>query len=204
MSEIDLPGDSLDYDVLFNAAKKIKNVDALICEIGTRRGGSTKYIIDAVSNPNFVHNMICIDPYGNIEYCATEEYRGRLDYTNDMKNECMVNLYKYVQGKNINLMFYNLEDIEFFDKFAYGVPVYIENKRLLDKYSLVFFDGPHDIRSIMNEIEFFKDKVIKGSVYIFDDVLSYPHATVDEYLLENGFTRLEVGKENRKISYIKI
>ncbi|MGA1048839.1 MAG: hypothetical protein ACO3UU_12595, partial [Minisyncoccia bacterium] len=67
MSVIPLETDSFDYDVLYNAAKSVVNVDGLLCEIGIRRGGSLKYIIDGVSS-NKHKTIIAIDPYGNIDY----------------------------------------------------------------------------------------------------------------------------------------
>lgn len=202
---IELPGDSLDYDLLYRAVTSAKNVHGLICEIGVRRGGSLRYIIDAIEQEHDQYrHIIAIDPYGNIDYAATEQFTGKLDYTNDMKNESLPNLYRYVQGKHINLVFYNLEDIEFFDRFSWGVPVYAENKYLINEYACVFFDGPHDLRSLKIEIDFFIPKTNIGSVFVFDDVASYPHSDIHNYILENGFDVLEIGSENRKISYRKI
>lgn len=200
---IPLETDSSDYDLLYNAAKSVIDVEGLICEIGVRRGGSLKYIIDGV-NSDIPKTIVAVDPYGNIEYVPAEGYIGRMDYTNDMKNESLPHIYEYVQGKNINLIFLNLEDSEFFDRFADGVPVYSENKQIINSYSLVFFDGPHDLVSIQNEIDFFIDKTTSGSVFVFDDIQTYDHIKVHERVLKSGFELLEVGKTNRKISYKKI
>lgn len=202
MYEPYLEGDSLDYDVLYRAAQKSRTVEGLVCEIGTRRGGSLKFIIDALTNTN--KHILAVDPYGNIEYQATEDSFLRLDYTNDMKNETMPNLYNYVRGKGVNLVFFNLDDTEFMRRFSDGVPVYNQYKAVINQYSFVFYDGPHDVCSIMDEVLFFLPRSVQGTVYVFDDILTYPHKEVDSYLLKNGFELLEQGANNRKASYIKL
>lgn len=197
-----LEGDSLDYDLLYRAATKSKDIDGLVCEIGTRRGGSLAYIIDALTNTN--KHIIAIDPYGNIEYQATELDNVRLDYTNDMKHEALPNIYAYARNKGINLVFINLEDTEFFRRYHDGVPVYNQYKQTLNQYSFVFFDGPHDFNSILEEITFFLPRSIAGTVYVFDDIQTYPHKDIDAFLLNNGFALLEQGAQQRKASYIKL
>jgi hypothetical protein len=60
--------DSQEYEILENAALNIKGVEGAIVEIGTRRGGSPKIIIDSlVQQEDTKRSMFCIDPYGNIE-----------------------------------------------------------------------------------------------------------------------------------------
>jgi hypothetical protein len=202
-----LPGDSLDYDLLYRATQSVGHVDGLICEIGVRRGGSLKHIIDAIDSSADqlpLRHIIALDPYGNIDYAATEDFTGKLDYTNQMKNSAISNLYKYVDEKNVNLIFFNLEDTEFFDKFKDGVPVYDQHKSIINEYALVFFDGPHDVASIRKEIDFFSTRINTGGVFVFDDVQSYPHQTIHQHLLSTGFKLLEIGQQQRKISYTKI
>lgn len=203
-SFVHLPGDSLDYDVLYDAAASIKGVEGTVCEIGTRRGGSLKVIIDAlISNGDNNRNIVCIDPYGNIDYADAEDVVMKHDYTNDMRNETLPNIYTYIQGKPVNVVFYCLEDTEFFDRFADGVPFYQEYKTMSNQYSLVFFDGPHDTPSLLKELEFFYTRSVKGTYFIFDDVQVYPHDIIHENLLKNGFEAVKYGEQQRKISYVK-
>ena len=199
-----LPGDSLDYDLLYRAAEKAHNVEGLFCEIGTRRGGSLKHIIDAVTNTGTFRHIVAIDPYGNIDYTPGDHGVQKFDYTNVMKNEAWSNIYQYAQGKPVNIIFFNLEDTEFFNRFNTGVPVYQEVKQIFSKYAFVFFDGPHDKESILSEVVWFLPRVDVGSVFVFDDVQAYDHDYIDEFLLKNNFERLETGVEGRKISYVKV
>ena len=54
----------------------------IVCEIGTRRGGSAKWIIDSlVGNDDLDRTFITIDPYGNIEYNHGD---GDVDYKNQL------------------------------------------------------------------------------------------------------------------------
>ena len=64
--------DSQEYEILVNAAAKIGETPGAVVEIGTRRGGSAKMIIDTlVQTGNTNRSMFCIDPYGNIEIECT-------------------------------------------------------------------------------------------------------------------------------------
>jgi len=201
-NEISLPTDSDNYDVLFNAAASIKGVEGIVCEIGTRRGGSTKYIIDGLlSVEDYNRNLICIDPYGSIEYKSNEFSLGKSDYTNEMRNEALINIYKYVFNKPINVLMFCLEDTEFFKRFSDGVPVYNDSKSIINQYSLVFFDGPHCSTNILKEVEFFYPRTTKGSKFVFDDVCDYNHNIVHESISSNNF--IEVESSHRKKTYIK-
>lgn len=200
---MELLTDSYDYDVLFNAATSIKNVPGTICEIGTRRGGSLKFIIDGLLSVNDNNrNVICIDPYGNIDYHMSDIRFEKSDYTNDMRNEAMSNIYTYVNNKPINVVFLCIEDTEFFNRFQDGFPFYQTNKTIVNQYALVFFDGPHDKASIIKEVEFFLPRTVIGSQFVFDDVSDYDHQAIDDILLQNNFK--EVKRTDRKISYVKV
>jgi hypothetical protein len=199
---IDLPTDSDNYEVLFHAAQSIKNVEGIVCEIGTRRGGGTKVIIDGLLSVNDCNrNIVCVDPYGNIDYHSNETHTGKSDYTNDMRNDAAINLYRYVKGKPINLVLYCLEDTEYFDKFKNGVPFYNDVKSVVNQYSLVFFDGPHCSSVVLKEVEFFLPRTVSGSRFVFDDVCDYNHELIHQLLTENNFAVVE--SVGRKTSYIK-
>lgn len=201
---INLPGDSMDYDLLFEAANSVKGVPGAICEIGTRRGGSLKHIVDGLlSAGDNNRNVVCIDPYGNIDYADNEQVKMKLDYTNDMRNETLPNIYMYLQGKPVNVVFMCMEDTEFFNRFSDGVPFYQEHKIMENEYALVFFDGPHDTPSLFKELEFFYPRSTTGTQFIFDDIAVYPHDKIEESLFANGFELVRYGSQGRKASYVK-
>jgi hypothetical protein len=195
--------DSSEYHILTNAVALVKNVDGFTCEIGVREGGSTLAILETLrtSKQNKIH--IAIDPFGNIEYKHWEKKTERLDYTNVMKNRMLKNLYAYCDKNNCEVLFFPLEDTEFFAKYADGVPIYNQYKQVINKYALVFLDGPHTTELVKNEFDFFKDKIPVGGAIVFDDIYQYPHmANLDNYILSNNFKMVEKG--NCKISYQKI
>lgn len=201
---VDLPGDSLDYEVLYMAAASIKDVPGAVCEIGTRRGGSLRFIIDGlISVGDHNRNVVCVDPYGNIEYASGENEVIRQDYTNDMRNESLPNIYMYLQGRAVNVVFMCLEDTEFFNRFADGVPFYQQYKEVINQYAMVFFDGPHDTPSLLKELEFFYPRSVSGTQFVFDDVALYPHDVIHENLIANGFELVQRGTMNRKLRYVK-
>lgn len=202
--------DSLNYEILVNGVKEIKNIPGIICEIGTRRGGSAKWIIDSlVENNDTERLLITIDPYGNIEYDHGDGDIGSnktvVDYTNKMRNETIPYLYIYALEKLHNFIFLNMEDTEYFERFGDGIPNYSDfrGKTLENNYALVFFDGPHDFDSISKEVNFFNDRTQSGAIYVFDDISNYNHSLLEEeLLLKSGWSIFETSI--RKISYKKI
>jgi cephalosporin hydroxylase len=198
-----LTTDSGAYHILYNAAASIKDVPGLVLEIGTRRGGSAKIIIDGLSSVGDRRTVICCDPYGNIAYNPTDSQIGvRLDYTNNMRNETIPALLSYGYFKGMNMLFFNMEDTEFMDRFANGVPIYNQYKTVEDKYALVFFDGPHDAPSIIKEVQHFAERSTVGSKFVFDDIAWYNHDAVEVELEKYGFQLVE--KQEPKASYVRV
>jgi hypothetical protein len=218
--------DSTEYEILVNAVANVGETPGAIVEIGSRRGGSAKMIIDTlVATGNNNRSMFCIDPYGNIDYPYTNKglalHYGpdavkdgdvddaekttpiKLDYDNEMRNRTIPSLYYYGYNAGLNFTFFCLEDTEFFKRYADGVPVYDQRKTLETEYAFVFFDGPHDNASLNVECEFFVQRAPVGAVFVFDDIGMYDHNKVVEesHLFNNGFEVLEKG--NTKASYVK-
>lgn len=198
--------DSTDYHVLYNAVQNMQSNNGVVCEIGTRKGGSLVCIIDSLINKkDYNRNIVSIDPYGEIHYRTCEDNISVLPeflYANTMRNETMVALYNYVLDKPLNLVFFNLEDTEFFSRFHDGIPFYNKEKTKVNLYSLVFFDGPHHLKDVLNETFFFLDRIEIGSVFVYDDITNYyDHNVVETVLFREKFQLLE--KTDKKASYIK-
>lgn len=197
-----LPTDSHNYEVITEGVEKVAAVEGLTCEIGLRRGGGTKYIIDALLATQQQKTHIAIDPYGNIEYPEGDDDKViRCDYTNTMRDECLVELYLYCLQKKQPFIFFNLEDTEFFTRFADGVPVYDTHKHLLNQYAFVHFDGPHTVRHLKLEMDFFHSRCPKGAVWVFDDVKLYNHHEIDAYAHTLNWKLYRT--TDRKWAYIK-
>jgi hypothetical protein len=199
-----LTTDSVEYEILQQAAGMIKGVGGLCVEIGTRRGGSAKIIIDSlVTGQDFGRTLVCMDPYGNIFYKAREGNEIRIDYTNKMRNETQAHLHAYALDKPVNVFLLVLEDVEYMKRFADGYPVYDEQKKLLTEYAFVFFDGPHDVESINREIDFFSGRSVRGTIFVFDDINYYPHdEMIEPVLFDRGFELLRKGEV--KASYRRV
>ena len=195
-----ITGDSKEYEFFDEAIKSLKNPIGVSVEIGVRRGMGSKSIIDAYRkyHPHIKLNHLGIDPYGNIIYrTADNDNGGRLDYTNKMKQEALLDLIK--EYPEFNLI--NLEDSEFFKRFADGYPIYNENKILLKEYETVHFDGPHDTESVMKEVEFFIARKPKQCLYIFDDIDTHDIDKIGKYLIENGFKEFKKGERKAVYTY---
>jgi hypothetical protein len=214
--------DSQEYEVLMNAAAQIASVEGAVIEIGTRRGGSAKMIIDVLASQGQKRSVFCIDPYGNIEIDCTNlnmtmhnpdrKIEGdkqskeitspqRFDYDNTMRNRVIPSLYYYAYQAGMNFTFFCLEDTEFFNRYSDGVPVYENEKKIENKYAFVFFDGPHDNKTLFLETEFFLNRCTIGTVFVYDDIWMYDHDAIEKMLFANGFEVLE--KKQIKASYVK-
>jgi hypothetical protein len=195
--------DSREYHILLNAVARVKDVDGLTCEIGVREGGGTKLIMETLRSTGQQKVHIAIDPFGNIEYEHFETRKERLDYTNAMKNRMLANLYALCHSTGMECLFFPLEDTEFFKRYCDGIPIYDEYKRIVNKYAMVFLDGPHTTELVRAEFDFFNTRISLNGVIVFDDIDQYPHMDqLDGYIRANGFAVLEQGE--CKISYVKL
>jgi hypothetical protein len=194
--------DSLDYPILIDGCRAAFPAIGPTVEIGTREGGSSQMIMQTFAEAGKHRPHIAIDPYGNIEYAAYQGGVYRADYTNTMRNRAISALYKVADELNYNFIYMPLTDTEYFARFADGMPIYDEYATLCSQYSLVFFDGPHERNAIADEIAFFGPRMSPVAVWVFDDVLSYLHMTLEEDIAQHGFTVLGT-PSTRKKSYIK-
>lgn len=197
----ELPTDSKNYDVLTRGVVRAKDVPGLTCEIGLRRGGGSKAIIEGMLESGVKKIHIAIDPFGDMEYADGDVRAVRYGYTNAMRNECLMNLYLYCFTHGINFYFFGLEDTEFFRRFADGVPVYEEQKEIVQDYSFVHFDGPHSVAAVREEVGFFHARTREGAVFVFDDVHLYDHSVIDELLDASGWQLYETSE--RKWAYFR-
>jgi hypothetical protein len=197
-----LETDSFDYEVLTEAVKLVANVPGMTCEVGLRAGGGSQFIMQGLKDTNQEKTHIAIDPYGNIEYEAHDNVFGRIGYTNELRDDCMVNIYRIAQQLSINFLFFPLEDTEFFKRYSDGVPIYQYNKTINNQYSLVLFDGPHATTSVVAEFNFFNERAPSGAVFVFDDITHYDHNSVEKNYLFPGWELIT--KTKYKASYKKL
>jgi hypothetical protein len=198
-----LHGDSWDYDLVYKGVQLSKDTEGACLEIGLRMGGGTKEIIDSIHRhcPNKI--AVAIDPYGSVLYEHKQNHFVRLDYTEAMKADCLQLLYPYANHKNVHFVFINMSDLDFFDYYKDGIPVYSISRKLVDKYSFVNFDGPHSVEAILKEVQFFETRINEGACFCFDDVSTqdvyYDHQKIEDYLLNIGFKIVE--KRDKKALY---
>ena len=217
--------DSQEYEVLINGVKEVNTTPGAIIEIGTRRGGSMKMIIDTlVHTNNRGRTVIAIDPYGNIPIECTNlnmsihnpdrQITGdksskdivspqKFDYNNDMRNRVIPSLYYYGYNAGMNFNFLTLTDVQYFNRYGDGFPIYDGEEKIEKEYAFAFLDGPHDNKTLDLECEFFVSRMPVGAVIVADDIWMYSHDEIVEqkWLFPNGFEILE--KKNIKASYIK-
>jgi hypothetical protein len=214
--------DGLEYEILYDACQLIKGVEGLTCELGVRKGASSALIMQACIDNEDQRVHIGIDPYGNIEAsCPKWEGLQRhgnshppkevitkiaksggdvtdYGYTDELMMQTLPLIYKWCEERQVKFLFFSLEDTEFFKRFADGVPVYDEYKKIINKYALVFYDVPtkKDGSTKIEECEFFLSRTPKGGIWVFDDVKTYQHENVEKKLFEWGFELVISGWKN--------
>jgi len=183
-----IQGDSVEYEIIKEACQSLTNDKLLTCEIGVRQGQGSKIILDELVFKDHWH--IGIDPYGNLNY---EHYDNSGAYTCDYTNDMKLQLIKDLDYKNFTL--FPMGDDEFMKRFHDGVPIYRNEKEIINKYDLVHFDGPHKTYDVIKEAIFFAERSHAGTVFIFDDYPKYDMDLILKIIVnEFGFMLLKQGK----------
>ena len=199
----DFEGDSSDYDLLQSAVKRLTNPIGSSFEIGIRGGMGSKMIIDAYrkyhpSVNNLIH--IGLDPYGDLPYNFSEDRKNqKADYTNLMKRLTIINFLK----KYPEFHFVNLDTHEFFKRFDDGYPIYNKQKKIIDKFEIVHFDGLHDLESVSLETEYFLKHLNDQTIFIYDDIDTFDIEKISKKLKSIGFSVLQSKKRKISFEYIK-
>lgn len=191
-----IEGDSGEYEFLTESIDLSKYVDGMCIEIGVRRGLGTKTIIDAARRFCPHKTVISVDCYGSIPYVGREHIGEiRLDYDNNMKVDCMIDLWCYVRDNPVNWRPECLTDYEFFEKYADGVPKYDIDPIIETKYSMAHLDGPHNYEHVSNEIIWFNDRMDSGATIIIDDITPdfIKIEPINELLISLGWNIIKQG-----------
>ena len=136
------------------------------------------------------HWHLGVDPYGNLNY---EHYDDSGAYTCDYTNSMKLQLIKDIDYENFTL--FPMGDDEFMKRFHDGVPIYRNEKEVINKYDLVHFDGPHKTIDVLKEVLFFAERSKPGTVFIFDDYPKYNMDLILKVIVNDyGFMLLKQGK----------
>ena len=190
-----IKGDSTEYEILKEACESLEDNNLFTIEIGVRQGAGTKIILDTLKDKNHWH--LGVDPYGNLNY---EHYDDSGAYTCDYTNSMKLQLIKDIDYENFTL--FPMGDDEFMKRFHDGVPIYRNEKEVINKYDLVHFDGPHKTIDVIRETLFFADRSRIGSVFVYDDYPKFDMNLIGNILITHlGF--VPVLKGDNKIALQK-
>ena len=200
----DFEGDSYDYEILESAVKRLHNPTGASFEIGVRMGMGSKVIIDSYRkyHPN-LNNVthIGLDPYGDLPYNFSEIRKNeKSNYTDLMKRLTIINFLK----KYPEFHFVNLDTYEFFKRFDDGYPIYNKQKKIIDKFEIVHFDGLHDLDNVTLETEYFLKHLNDQSIFIYDDIDTFNIKKIYKLLENKGFKKLESKERKASFEYNKI
>ena len=163
-----ISGDSLEYSLLAKWTDQLNVISTdfiTTLEIGVREGYSSHVICENIKG---AHVHIAVDPYRDIDYKHVDDKEGFASYWIDenkqpirnpdgsFKRPTYPNSMKETFNKNFEhhkkTVLFQLEDTEYMNAFGNGVPIYYNGKKkLVNKYDLVFFDGPHTTEAVMRE-----------------------------------------------------
>ena len=205
-----LKADSEEYKMLARWVGEMKPRDFyLTVELGVRGGYGSFVIMDVLKDKNNYH--IGIDPYGDIDYKHFDHKEGFYSFWKDEKGEMLVNpdgsprtpSYSNTMKQEFmsefkyhdNFTLFQLEDTEYFNCFGQGVPIYHRGqKKVMNVYDFVFFDGPHTTEKVLEEAMFFATRSREGTRFVFDDHQHYQMSVIANALNYFWFHTVEMGE----------
>jgi hypothetical protein len=196
--------DSGEYDILADAAWESRKVDGLSIEFGLREGGGSQHMIEALLDPAVgPRTHIAVDPYGGLPYEWKQDQIAGWTYDDRMRNDAVSKLLGMTAKGNVNFLFFNLTDEQFFDRFSDGVPVYqTGEERVISTYAIAHLDAVHSVEAISAQIEWLDPRMVAGSIIVIDDILDfYDTDEVEALLFEKGYTIFKKG--TKKGAYVK-
>jgi len=181
-----IEGDSEEYDLFQKWTKDFDCQGFYSCEIGVRKGYSSKIAMDNLKN-NFLH--IGVDPYGDRQYEHFDKDSGirhkdgiSPTYPNSMRDEMLKDFKWYINSGKFR--FHNMTDTDFMYH-----PQYKESK-----FAFVMLDGPHTTRDVLTEAIWFANKSAPVCRIVFDDWVTYKMPLIVEALQNFGFYTKESGR----------
>tara|TARA_R100001509_G_scaffold42272_1_gene22774 strand:- start:139 stop:717 length:579 start_codon:yes stop_codon:yes gene_type:complete len=181
-----IEGDSEEYDLFEKWTKDFDCQGYYSCEIGVRKGYSSKIAMDNLKN-NFIH--VGVDPYGDRVYEHFDKDSGirhndgiSPTYPNSMRDEMLADFKPYLDSGKFR--FHNITDTDFMMHRAYEQ----------SKFAFVMLDGPHTTRDVLTEAIWFANKAAPRCRIVFDDWITYKMPLIAEALQNFGFYTKESGK----------
>ena len=188
--------------------EEVRELSGATLEIGVYKGGSTREVLEFNYENGLATPHIAIDPYGIIPYnhsdyqlLPTDETSKEYPiYSNRLGNRAFSLIYDLAAKYNQNVLCLKFEDLEFFDRFAGGVPFYYQgSKHLVDFYKFVYIDGQHTTEANWIAFDFFKYRIPYGGIIMFDDIANFNF----DYLLPTfeQFSYKEIFRSNTRAAY---
>ena len=181
-----IEGDSEEYDLFEKWTKDFDCQGYYSCEIGVRKGYSSKIAMDNLKN-NFIH--VGVDPYGDRVYEHFDKDSGirhndgiSPTYPNSMRDEMLADFKPYLDSGKFR--FHNITDTDFMMHRAYEQ----------SKFAFVMLDGPHTTKDVLTEAIWFANKAAPRCRIVFDDWITYKMPLIAEALQNFGFYTKESGK----------
>lgn len=184
--------DSGEYHILVNAAKETAAVKGFSIEVGLREGGGSQCMMSQYDGHHKTH--IALDPYGSLPYFWKEGQLASWIYDNSMRNKTVAALYSQTIGTNINFLFVNLTDVDYFSRFGDGVPIYTEGyEEKMNLYSCVHLDAEHTVSALSRQIDFFGSRTSNKGMIVIDDVTFFDIGLIETQLFSHGFKVFDKG-----------
>lgn len=174
------------------------DVHGAVAEVGVRAGGGFATLASALWGTHLQPGpFVLVDPYGDLPFPLGEDVITTFRYTDELYRHAMAMVALFAQQWELDVTLFRLTDADFMDRFAEGVPRYFsDGSQFCTEYAVVHLDGPHDLKSVLAETQFFMRRMRKGAVLVYDDVYAYDHFEVDALLLDSGWERHYLNDKN--------
>lgn len=161
-------------ELIYELVKKTNNLngDAVI-EIGTRKGGSSMVIMDAMGLEEKHRFFITVDPYGDKPYPLDTKKKISFDYgEHHYKDACMNLAVKSLEIPQICWTHFRVRSQDFIDHLG-RVQLFLKGEKyILNRdflYSFVYLDGEHNTETVKKEIEYFFPRICEDGYILIDN-----------------------------------
>jgi len=205
----EIPGLKYFTERALEIAKKIEE-DYIFCEIGTRAGDCSLQLLDVIKETNSKRWLFTVDPYGTKPYRATTDMdaRGRVfDYDEQCQRNGMMTLSTFAFNNDLLHSHWRMTSKDFMDKIE-SIEFWHDGKQIDYKFGFVLLDGEHYEGIVMQEFNWFKERLAVGGMIVIDDIKNIwqtSYVEKSDYLnfLGTIFNDGEWNENGGKLYYIK-
>lgn len=178
--------------------------DYMLAEVGTAAGTSAIWTMKALAENKSKRFFHTIDPYGGKPYNIAGAAHLGFDYDDDNFRKTQKLLKDFALENDINHTHWKMRSQDFVKMFP-DINFWADGKIMDPKFCFAFLDGEHAYEPILEEFQFFYDRMPSGGVIIVDDynLLGMDNEIIPRFAKFKGDLKLYDEDYNYRIYFVK-